>query len=294
MSIHTLFVVNPISGDNDKSSVIKTIRNWAQSSGESIEIWETTGKDDKEKLEQKFKAAPPKKMVAVGGDGTVLLCASVIMNTTTSLGILPLGSANGMSVELHIPQHIDNALDVIHRGHTRKSDMLLFNDTQLGIHISDIGLNAGLVKQFEEGPRRGFLGYAKGLVIELSDLKTFHIEVETDKESFKTEGYMVAFGNAKRYGTGALLNKVGKINDGLFELSILKSFDITAIAGHFFEIINDESEHMKTIQCSRVRIKVDEKVPFQIDGEGQGEINEITVEIIPSCLHFIVPQSKIL
>src|SRR5690606_30427215 len=199
----------------------------------------------------------PHKVIAVGGDGTVLLCASVVMNTNIKLGILPMGSANGMSVELRIPQNIDDALDVVYNGNSQKSDMLLFNNKDLGIHISDIGLNAGLVKQFEEGQRRGFLGYAKGLVGELSDLNSFTIKVKTEKETFETEGYMVAFGNAKRYGTGAVLNNVGKINDGLLELSILQQFDITALAGHFIEIINDESEHMKTIQCKKPTIKTD-------------------------------------
>ena len=294
MRAQTLFVVNPISGDNDKSFAIKTIISWAQSSGETIEIWETTGKNDKENLEQKINQTAPSKVIAVGGDGTVLLCASVIMNKNIPLGILPMGSANGMSVELHIPQNINDGLNVIRKGHTRKSDMLLFNNQDLGIHISDIGLNAGLVKQFEKGQGRGFLGYAKGLVGELSDLRPYTISIETDSENFETEGYMVAFGNAKRYGTRALLNKVGKINDGLLELSILHSFDITAIAGHFFEIINDESEHMKTIQCKRATIKTNRKVPFQIDGELQNDTNQVNVEVIPQCLNFIVPHSKIL
>lgn len=294
MSALTLFVVNPISGDNDKSSIIKTIKSWSQSSNESIEIWETTGKNDKEKLEQKIKEAEPEKVVAVGGDGTVLLCASILMNSKISLGILPMGSANGMSSELHIPQNINDALHVVHRGYSKKSDMLLFNDQDIGMHISDIGLNAGLVKQFEEGPRRGFLGYAKGIVGELSDLKPFKIKIETDKETYETKGYMVAFGNAKRYGTGALLNNVGKINDGLLELSILNYFDITAIAGHFFDIINDESEHMKTIQCKKATISTERAVPFQIDGELQNDTNEVSVEVIPNCLNLIVPQSMVL
>ncbi|WP_417591909.1 diacylglycerol/lipid kinase family protein [Owenweeksia hongkongensis] len=294
MSGLTLFVVNPISGDNDKSSITNRIKSWSQSSGESIEIWETSGKNDKENLEQKIKEITPAKVVAVGGDGTILLCASILMNSKVPLGILPMGSANGMSAELHIPQNIKDALDVVHRGYSRKSDMLLFNDKDLGMHISDIGLNAGLVKQFEEGPRRGFLGYAKGIVGELSDLNPFKIKIETDIGNYESKGYMVAFGNAKRYGTGALLNNVGKINDGLLELSILNYFDITAIAGHFFDIINDESEHMKTIQCKKATIYTDRKVPFQIDGELQPDTNKVKVEVLPECISFVVPKSRVL
>lgn len=293
MSKPTLFVINPISGGNDKSTAIQTINRWAQSSGENIEIWQTTGKNDKENLEQRIKELSPGKVVAVGGDGTILLCAAILMHTSTPLGILPMGSANGLRAELHIPQNIEDALDVILKGRIRSSDMLLFNNKEAGIHISDIGLNAGLVKQFNKGEERGFLGYAKGLVDELSNLNPFKIKIETDTETFNLEGHMVAFGNAKRYGTGALLNKVGKINDGLMELSILQILDLSTVAGHLFDMVNGDSPNMKIIQCKKATIYTDRKVPFQIDGEPKKDTNKVSVEVVPSCINLIIPQPKV-
>lgn len=289
MSAKTLFVINPISGGNNKISLTKTIKSWAQSSAETIEIWETTGNNDKQKLVEKISAFDPQKVVSVGGDGTVLLCASALMNSKTLLGIIPRGSANGLATELDLPEDIEDCLDIITKGKNKRCDMLMFNDQLPAIHISDIGLNAGLVKRFEDSGRRGFLGYAQGVLGQLKESEPFTVKVTTEKETIEEECVMLAFGNAKRYGTGAILNNKGKLNDGLMELSFLHSFNIPSIAGHFLDIVNDDSEHMSTVQCKEATVETSIKIPFQIDGEYQGEIDQLKVSIVPSCLSIIIP-----
>ena len=292
MSTKTLFVVNPISGGNNKTLLTKTIKSWAQSSAETIEIWETTGNDDKQKLDEKISDFAPQKVASVGGDGTVLLCASVLMHTSTLLGIIPRGSANGLATELHLPEDVEDCLDIISKGKNKSCDMLMFNDHLPAIHISDIGLNAGLVKRFEDSGRRGFLGYAQGVLGQLKESEPFTVNVETENGKFEEQCVMLAFGNAKRYGTGAILNNKGKLNDGLMELSFLHSFNIPSIAGHFLDIVNDESDHLSTVQCKKATIKTDIKLPFQIDGEYQGMINQLSVQVIPSCLNIIVHETS--
>lgn len=289
MSTITLFVVNPISGDHDKASMVNTIKTWAQSSGQAIEVWETTGENDQEKLKDKIDEIDPGKVISVGGDGTVTLCASLIIDTQILLGIIPSGSANGMGTELRLPSDIEENLKIIEKGSFRVCDILMFNNNVPGLHISDIGLNAGLVKRFEEGERRGFLGYAQGLVAQLQDSEPFKVSVKTENFSLEKECLMLALGNARRYGTGAILNSKGKIDDGLLELSFLKSINLAEIAGHFFEIVNEDSEHMETYQCKKAEIKLSRKVPFQIDGELQVETDTLTVEVVPSCLRIISP-----
>lgn len=289
MSAKTLFVINPISGGNNKTSLTKTIKSWAQSSAETIEIWETTGNNDKQKLVEKISAFDPQKVVSVGGDGTVLLCASALMNSKTLLGIIPRGSANGLATELDLPEDIEDCLDIITKGKSKRCDMLMFNDQHPAIHISDIGLNAGLVKRFEDSGRRGFLGYAQGVLGQLKESEPFTVKVTTEKGTIEEDCVMLAFGNAKRYGTGAILNNKGKLNDGLMELSFLHSFNIPSIAGHFLDIVNDDSEHMSTVQCKEATVETSFKIPFQIDGEYQGEIDQLKVSIIPSCLSIIIP-----
>ncbi|WP_286746446.1 diacylglycerol kinase family protein [Roseivirga sp. UBA1976] len=283
-----LFVINPISGDKDKTEYIKQIDEWAEGLELSIEKWETTGEADEEKLNQCIEAFVPDTVVAVGGDGTVMLCAKVLIDKGISLGILPAGSANGMATDIGFPEVLPDALDLILNGRTIAADMLLFNGKDYGLHISDVGLNAGLVKEFEEGERRGFLGYAKGVTSQLLNLEKFEATLKIGDKTVVEEGHMVAFANARRYGTGAVLNTIGKLDDGIFEVYVLRSLSIPGLAGQFFEHIDDAASYCEVYQASKVKVTLNEPRFFQIDGELMGETKEVSVEVVPGCLKLIV------
>ncbi len=289
MSINTLFVVNPIAGGTDKDLLLEKIKSWVQSSGHKAEIIKTTGKNDDQHIKEAVDKFKPSKVVAAGGDGTVLLCASLLKDTDVKLGIIPSGSANGMCSELEIPADPDQALEIIDRGKSRAIDMLEFNNSQLAMHISDIGLNARLVKQFEETESRGFLGYAKGVMGELINKQPIQVTIKTEKEELQRTAFMVAFANAKRYGTGALLNAIGKIDDGLFEVCVLKELNLAGIAGQFFDFVSDEAEYLEVIQCSEVLVKSQQKASFQIDGELQPDTHEVKVRIFQKCINVLIP-----
>lgn len=289
MSVKNLFVVNPISGGRDKTSAIKRIKSWAQSSGHNSEIIETTGKDDEKNIKEAIEKHKPETVVAVGGDGTVLLCAGLVKDTDIALGIIASGSANGMCTELRIPPHIDDALEIIEQGKTKSIDMLKFNNDHLAMHISDIGLNANLVKHFEKSESRGFLGYAKGVVAELMNKQPFEVTLNLDGKEISRKAYMVAFANAARYGTGALLNKVGKINDGVFEVCLLTEVNLAGIAGQFFDFVESDSSHLEVLQAKEVQVKINREVSFQIDGELQKDTTHLKVTVCGNCLKVIIP-----
>lgn len=287
-----LFVINPVAGNINKDNLVRTIEGWQKNFRVETHFFKTSGKQDKESIKEQIDEIKPDTVIAVGGDGTLKLCAQLLKNTEMQLGVIPAGSANGMATELHIPANTLKALSIIEKGHTKTIDLLEFNGEDLGLHISDIGMNAGLIKKYEESPYRGFMGYAQGLVSKVQDFRAFEVEIEAgedDYQSFNT--YMVAFANAKRYGTGALLNTKGEIDDGKFEICIFKNLDLLNISKHFIDQISEDDPHMHLIQCKRAHIKIlRDKEPFQIDGEYKGEIDELKIKMLPQCLHMIVPH----
>ncbi|RKQ49160.1 diacylglycerol kinase family enzyme [Roseivirga pacifica] len=283
-----LFVINPISGDRDKEDYIHEIDSWGESLGLSIEKWETTGEDDEKKLKKVIADAQPETVVAVGGDGTVMLCAEVVKDTDVALGILPGGSANGMATEVEVPDDIRGALAVIAQEKTVMADMLLFNGKDYGLHISDVGLNAGLVKDFEEGERRGFLGYASGVASQLLNLKTFRAELVLDDQIVEEQGHMIAFANARRYGTGAILSNQGRVDDGVFEVYVLRELSLPGLAGQFFDHLDEADSYFEVYRTKKVTVNLKDPQPFQIDGETKPESTKVTVEVLPKCLKLIV------
>ena len=145
------------------------------------------------------------RIVAVGGDGTVTLIAKQLLGTDIIMGILPAGSANGMAKELNIPEVPEQALDIIVNGTIKCCDVIKINDNEISLHLSDFGLNARLVKYFDEGTLRGMWGYSRMVFKVLWSKKLMNAHIIADNLDLETNAYMVVIANASKYGTGALL-----------------------------------------------------------------------------------------
>src|SRR5690348_16720276 len=78
-------------------------------------------------------------LVVGGGDGTISAAASALVGTDTRLGILPLGTLNHFARDLGIPTDLDEAAQLIARGHVRRVDVGEMNG-RIFINNSAIGL----------------------------------------------------------------------------------------------------------------------------------------------------------
>lgn len=289
MSQSILFVINPVAGDTNKEHVKPTIRIWAQSSGWQCEFMETTGEDDLDHLKEKLDSENFELLMSVGGDGTLKTCVAAAVNRDISIGMIPMGSANGMAQSLDLPNTINAGLNLIEKGNYRNIDVLCFNGEDLAIHISDFGMNAKLVKRFEEGERRGFLGYAENLYDQFTQQEVFEATVKTDKSEQKYSAVMLAIANARSYGTGALLNSIGKMDDGLFEICIIKQLSLSNMAEHIVSLPGPNSEHLEIIQATEAKIHLNKEVAFQVDGEVRPDSNYLEIKILPQAIRFLVP-----
>src|SRR6185295_4965195 len=118
-------------------------------------------------------------------------------------GIIPAGSANGMARELEIPDEPEKALEIILEGEVKSADVILMNEKDICLHLSDIGLNAQLIKYFKEGSLRGKLGYARVVLKVLLRKQRMRVVIQSGKEEILRSAVMVAIANASKFGTGA-------------------------------------------------------------------------------------------
>ena len=214
-ALKLLFVINPISGGKEKHDWEKSIREYFREKPHSAEFYLLSGEDDKKSVQHYIDRIKPNIAVAVGGDGTVKMMADLLKETNISLGIMPAGSANGMAKELNIPVDVDAALDIIVNGESKKIDVIRINEEHISIHVSDIGLNAMLVKYFEQSEKRGMWGYGKAVFKMLWLKQKMKVTIVADSQTIKRYAYMVAIANACKYGTGANINPDGDVADGV-------------------------------------------------------------------------------
>lgn len=286
---NVLLVVNPISGDLDKSDLIGAVHEFTATNDIEILVYETTGKSDAKQIQSLYNQYSPQRIIVAGGDGTIKMVAEAVEEHDVIIGILPAGSANGLSVDLNLPPTIEENLPIAFLNHYIEMDMICINGKK-SIHLSDIGLNADLVKNYEESDVRGFWGYALQAFSTLKDSEEpFVATITANNITVDHTARMIVIANSQKYGTGVIINPNGAMNDGKFELVILKNLDILLIGKIITGNMPIDSDDVVIISTERATITTDYPVNFQIDGEYCGEQTSLQIHILHKQMKIAIP-----
>lgn len=285
-----LFVVNPISGGIDKSGIIEHIKGEIHQKKGELYIFYTTGKNDKEEVTRVFDQFKPDRILVAGGDGTLKLLAEILKDQAIPIGLLPAGSANGLAENLQLKTDIKENARVALGENFVVVDCIEING-ELCLHISDIGLNAALIKNYEEGNIRGKLGYViQSLPTLLKTDYPFDFKIKAEGETIERKAVLLAIANAKKYGTGSKINPSGSILDGKFEILIFKKLDLPQILKTFRENVAPDKDFLEIISVKEATIQCANDVPFQIDGEYRGSVREVEAKISTYKVKIAVPE----
>jgi diacylglycerol kinase (ATP) len=290
-----LFVVNLKSGLGSAKTFPARIIDIAEKNGLDINIYETTGKEDSNEIRRRIKEFNPGIVYAIGGDGTVNMVASELINTDIALGIFPAGSANGLAYNLGITDDVETELIKNLTVPPKIMDAIKINQNHFCFHLGDIGVNARIVSRFEKEGSKGMLGYGKQLVKEMLNKKTwftFYIKIPGQPRR-KMKAEMLVFANAKSYGTGAIINPTGKLNDGKFEIIVLRPYPWWFVFTFIYAVFTGKLHQMKYIKvfsAASARIDLVRQQEIQVDGEMIPQVKVVEADIIPGALK-ILPGS---
>ncbi|QMU28387.1 diacylglycerol/lipid kinase family protein [Adhaeribacter radiodurans] len=290
-----LFVINPISGDVDKSDLGTVISEYCHQYHLKYKIYKTTGEGDFAKLKQLIKTYDPDAVFAAGGDGTVSLAARAVNHTSLPLGIIPLGSGNGLSKDLGIPQTIEEALALI-TNHTIKGIDTLELNGHPCFHISDLGFNALVVARYSEAESRGPQTYALIALQEYLNYECHKYRVETDQETFEGDAFMLTITNSNAFGSNVKINPNGIIDDGIFEICLIESFPKMAAFKLMYNLYTEtpeDSEYTRILPCKTATIYNYTDTLAQIDGEVVELGRKIEVKLLPKSLRVVVPTEPL-
>lgn len=290
---HLLFVLNPISGDIDKADLEQTITTYCTERGRTANFYHTTGTDDLAKLREYLSKHAYDAVFAAGGDGTVSLVAEALVDKGTPLGILPLGSGNGLSKDLGIPQNPQEALDLIWRHQSRVIDTLQIGG-HFSAHLADLGFNAVVVERFDQGDTRGPGAYIRIATQEFLDYEPATYHIETDEETWDGAAFMLTIANANTFGSNVVINPDSDMDDGKFEICLIEPFPNAAAPGILYDLYTsgfDTSVYTRRLCCRQASISVpgERDILVQIDGEPKVLPNPVEVKINHHSLRVLVP-----
>jgi len=283
--VKLLFIVNPGSGSGE-INFPEVITAYFADKPNDFEIYTLSVSCSIEKINAAIKKSKANRVIAVGGDGTLKLVAECLFETKTPIGIIPAGSANGMARELGIPTDIQQALDLALNGNAKQIHAVIVNG-ELCIHLADIGFNAYLVKKFDALPQRGMMGYAKAAWKALWSHHKMQVEIKIKDQLINSQAAMVVIANATMYGTGVKINPDGKLDDGLFEVILVKEYSVMEILKIRFTNLPFNPKNIESFQTDSLNIKTKHKAHFQVDGEYRGKVNSIKARIITNAVHII-------
>ena len=301
-------IYNPMAGRSQMMGVANLIADAWQAKGWQISIHPTESAGHATTLAQAAAAAGHRLLLAMGGDGTLAEVANGLVGTETVMGVLPSGTANSFAVELGLPlPHRFNgklllkANEALINGRVQKMDL---GHIQIGDNAgrhwllwTGVGIDGMVVDWVEPRPkwlrRFGRSGYfAKG-ILALPQISSFEAEVEIDGRLFQDRYVQILISNCRRYSGTFNLSPHAALDDGLFEVWLLKSRDIPHLAEHLMRM--KTSKHvdlgkMVVVNGRSISIRTDPAAICQADGDQQGT-TPLHCELKPQALHLLVPDS---
>lgn len=287
-----LFVINPGSG-NHQIDWKQEIDDFFISLPYALEFFMLHEHCNVDEIKSKIDHCVPDQVVAVGGDGTMTLVAQCLLHKDISLGILPAGSANGMAKELGISEVPEEALTVLVRGTVKKIHAITINE-KLCIHLSDVGHNARMIEKFQSENTRGFWGYfmatfkvAKTILLKNPKMK---VDMMLDAEKVQLSASMIVIANATQYGSGAVINPTGNVEDDVFEVIVMKKISVIEIIKMMIPNSSFDPDKIAVYKTRSLKMELSKAMHFQVDGEYLGKVRKIEAQILPEALKIMVPE----
>jgi diacylglycerol kinase (ATP) len=289
-----VFIINPIAGTRQKDIILDSISRQFSSGLYEVHYTEYPGhayEIAQEKIRQGFTW-----IVAVGGDGTVNEVASALVNTRCVLGIIPVGSGNGLARYLGIPLQVSDAMTMIAHHKTRIIDAGKVNGRYF-FCTCGTGFDASVGKEFSRDSKRGMMSYIRATIHQYIHYSPKTYILKTSRKKIKLKAFLVTFANSGQYGNNAYIAPNAVIDDGMLDLCILRPFPrtstITLGLRLFFKNI-DQSPYLEVMRVKKATLKRKghKKITIHVDGEPITMKGTLRFKVIPEAIQVMVPGSK--
>lgn len=272
-------IYNPTSGREAFKKQLPEVLEKLEIAGYEASCHATTGEGDAttaavEAVRREFDI-----VIAVGGDGTLNEVVAGISQCENrpKLGLIPMGTTNDFARAMHIPRKVEEALEIILAGKSIPVDVGLVNDERYFINIAAGGRITELTYEVPSKMKTmlGQLAYYLKAIEMIPSIKSTHMKIEMDGETFDDNAMMFFCGLTNSVGGFEKIAPDASINDGLFTVMVLKECNI----GDFIRIaslalrgehLNDERVVYR--KASHVVITSEEEVHLNLDGEYGGDV----------------------
>jgi diacylglycerol kinase (ATP) len=299
-----IYLINPISGTRGKRSLREMIRRRTEEQGISFSIHPTNAEGDYTHLPGLIREERVTDIVICGGDGTVSAVAAALKGSGTRLGIVPMGSGNGLAFAANIPKDPAKALNIIFAGKASPIDGLLIND-QFSCMLCGIGLDGKVAHEFAGQNRRGLQTYIR---VTLKNFFTAHpypfkLYVPGDangQSGLDVKAFFISIANGNQFGNHFTIAPKASLQDGLLDIVVARQTNrldfflsvIRQVLGGYRVAAKPTGNGVGKIlyfQTPSLVISNPGKAPLHIDGDPKASAEEFRISVVPNAILLIQP-----
>lgn len=270
MSSELAFIVNPISGKSLKGQQrIEKVRAFISSQGLDASVLVTERAGHAPELAAEALAAGAKRIVVVGGDGTINEVGRVVVGSDCEFGLVPMGSGNGLARHLGIPLGFEASLKLAAMGSAIKVDTGEANGHPF-FNVMGIGFDAEVGRRFNETEGRGLFNYMREGWKAFRGYKTMRCEIETSSGSKALDAYIVAVANSSQYGSNAFIAPDASLTDGKLNLVAISEPNFLSFFILIWRMFRKKlylSPRVTPICSERFILRMKSSGFFHVDGE---------------------------
>jgi len=288
-----LFIINPKSGTGKQEFFLDKLSNTLDNTKFIYDIVFTEYAGHATELsEQSIEKYDI--IVAVGGDGTVNEVAKGLIGSNRIMGIVPVGSGNGLARHLRLPIRIKESILVINELNIQTIDTAILNGKYF-VNVAGVGFDAHIAHLFANMGKRGPISYAKIATQEFYKYIPKKYEIIIDGNDYSEKAFLISFANSSQFGNNAYISPNAIINDGLLDFCIMKEFpkiEAGQLAVKLFNKRMDRTKYMNIVRGTNIKIKSTDDMKVHIDGEPVEMSKEIEVAINKRSLRVIYNKNK--
>ncbi len=299
MNRKIIYLINPVSGINDKNFFIRIIEKKTRQQDIPFQILHTNAEGNYQFLKEKIDSDNITDIVICGGDGTINKVAKALIDADVRIGIIPMGSGNGLANAAGIPKNIKRALKVIFKGKASYVDSFFIND-QFSCMLCGLGFDAQVAHDFAQQPERGLKTYISQTIKNFLSARAYQFDITVRGKCFTADAYFISIANSNQFGNRFTIAPRARLNDGMLDLVVVKKmrklkllWEVIkqVISGklHNIDEVNFAKRDIIYFQSDRFIIRNLNNAPLHIDGDPADTTSRFVIEVIPDAFKLIQP-----
>ncbi|MGW3625008.1 diacylglycerol kinase [Streptomyces sp. NPDC000880] len=291
----TLFV-NPTAGRGRGAHAAQPAARVLREAGFSVRT--VLGEDGTDALRRAREAVGggTGALIAVGGDGMMALALQAVAGTRTPLGVIAAGTGNDFARALGLPVREPAAAGRIVAEALKGEQIREVDLGRVGQKWFGTILASGFDSRVNDRGNRmrwpsGRFKYDVAMVAELAAFKPIPYRITLDDgEVREIEATLVAVGNGSSYGGGMRICPGARMDDGLFDVTVVGDCTRTTLLKVFPKVYKGTHLSHPKVTTHRVRAITlqAEEVTGYADGEPMGAL-PLTAECVPGAVRVLAP-----